>query len=286
MAALITEIARAKVNLALHVVGRRPDGYHLLDTLVVFPDVGDRLTAEPARDIRLTVTGPEGDALAATPVEDNLVMRAARGLHDRVPGRDGIHLTLHKTLPVSSGIGGGSADAAAALRLACRIWEIDPRAPAVTALARELGADVPMCLDGRPLRATGIGQDITTLPAPPALGILLANPRLGVSTPDVFRALARRENPGLVGVPSSASDYPAMIAAARNDLETPARQIEPAIGDVLAALAGLDGVMIARMSGSGATCFALLPTRQWAERAAAQLRSFRPEWWIRAAAIG
>lgn len=285
MTAPAEETARAKVNLALHVVGRRPDGYHLLDSLVVFADVGDRLTAEPAGELSLTVIGPEAAALEGTPAAENLVIRAAERLRALVPGAPGARLTLDKHLPVASGIGGGSADAAAAIRLLCRAWSIDPAAEAVAGLARSLGADVPMCVAGRALRAVGIGQDLTPLPAPPALGLLLVNPRVPVSTPAVFARLTRRDNPALAAVPRRTEDYLPALLAARNDLQEAAVAVAPEIGAVLGALADLNGALIARMSGSGATCFGLFPDRSAAETAAEDLSAARPDWWIRAASI-
>lgn len=280
------EIGRAKVNLALHVVGRRADGYHLLDTLVVFPDIGDVLTAEVADDLFLAVDGPEAEALRTTAPDDNLVMRAARGLRSIAGSGAGARLTLTKQLPVASGIGGGSADAAAAIRLLCRLWGIDPASDAVASVARGLGADVPMCLAQRALRASGIGQDLVLLPEPPTLGILLVNPRVPVATPAVFKALERRDHPALAVVPDRSEAYLDAIVAGRNDLQAAAVAVAPEIRAVLSALARMDDVITVRMSGSGATCFGLFPDRSAAERAAALLAAVQPRWWIAPAAIG
>ncbi len=287
------ETARAKVNLALHVVGRRPDGYHLLDTLVVFPAIGDRLTLVPRAEpgIGLTVSGPGAAALAALPASDNLVCRAFR-LAARTAGRsleaDGLTVHLDKHLPVEAGIGGGSADAAAALRLAARLYGLDPSAPALLDAAASLGADVPMCLVSRPLRARGIGEAIEPLGSLPRAGILLANPGVALSTPAVFRALERRDNSPL-GHLGDLSDYDTLLAvlrASRNDLEPPAGALVPAIGILLDDLRTLPGADLCRMSGSGTTCFALFATAAAAEAAATILRAARPDLWIAAAAVG
>ena len=183
---LLEETAPAKVNLFLHVVGRRSDGYHLLDSLAVFPAVGDALRATPAEVLSLALAGPFGGALQAEP--DNLVLRAARGLAELTGVRTGAYLTLAKTLPVASGIGGGSADAAAALRLLGRLWGVAPAAEALRALALRLGADVPVCLAGRPARMGGVGEVLSPAPALPAFGLVLINPGVAVATPEVFRA--------------------------------------------------------------------------------------------------
>ena len=246
--------APAKVNLALHVTGRRADGYHLLDSLVVFAGVGDRLRATPAAHLALSVTGPEAAGLAdGVTRTDNLVLRAAR-LFDRPPG---LRLTLDKHLPVASGIGGGSADAAAALRLvAAMTGQAMPAAEAVLTL----GADVPVCLAGRPARIGGIGERIEPCAAlPKGAALVLVNPRIPLSTPSVFAALATRENPPLPSLPTRFATFAELsgwLAQGRNDLEAPARGLVPAIGGVLDSL-GAAGAPLARMSGSGATCFGL-----------------------------
>jgi 4-diphosphocytidyl-2-C-methyl-D-erythritol kinase len=282
-----SEPAPAKVNLALHVLGRRADGYHLLDMLVAFPPVGDTLVAERARDLSLRVEGPMAGSLGTTALDDNLVLRAARGLSALAPGRHtGARLRLIKRLPVAGGVGGGSADAAAAIRLLCRIWDIPRDDPRVAELAVSLGADVPMCLVSRPLRASGVGESVDLLGDLPAFGILLVNPGAAVPTPEVFRRLQRRENPPLPAfAPSDREAFLALLTACRNDLEAPAVAIAPVIGDVLAALAGLPGCRLARMSGSGATCFGLFARPEGAEAAAASLASRHTGWWIAAAPL-
>lgn len=259
--------APAKVNLTLHVTGRRPDGYHLLDSLVVFAGVGDEITVTPSDELTLTIDGPEGAGLAGE--GDNLVLRAARLLG---PGR-GAEIRLTKRLPVASGIGGGSADAAAALRALARLWDLPLPAPeAVLAL----GADVPACLLGKALRMGGIGEELAPVPTLPAMDILLVNPRIAVPTPEVFRRLERRDNPAMPAeLPEwrDAAAFAAWLAEQRNDLQPPAIAVAPQIADVLAALRASD-CLFAGMSGSGATCFALYPPA-----AAAQVTGLDPAWW-------
>jgi 4-diphosphocytidyl-2-C-methyl-D-erythritol kinase len=263
--------APAKVNLALHVTGRRADGYHLLDSLVVFACVGDAVSAELAEGLSLVLDGPEAGALAAEP--DNLVLRAARAL---AAGRElGAALRLVKRLPVASGIGGGSSDAAAALRVLARLWRVEADLPA---LALSLGADVPVCLARSPAVMRGIGEALAPAPRLPRFGLLLANPRVAVETRAVFAARA----PGFsapIAYPEAWSDAAAMardLAAWRNDLEAPAMALCPVIGQVRAAIAAQPGCLLARMSGSGATCFGLFADAAAAERAAADLPG---AWW-------
>jgi len=273
----IEVFAPAKVNLALHVTGRRADGYHLLDSLVAFAPVGDRLRLEPAAGMALRVSGPEGAGVPEGP--ENLVLRAAALL----PPGQGAAISLEKHLPPASGIGGGSSDAAAALRGLAFL-----RGVAVPAAGLErLGADVPMCLTPAPARTRGIGEELSPVSLPP-LPALLVNPRVEVPTPAVFRALACRENPPLPDLPAFA-DAPACIdwlAQMRNDLEAPAIAIAPVIAEVLDLLAALPGCRLARMSGSGATCFALFATHAEAEVAKAQLRAMRPDWWSACGPLG
>ena len=279
---MLTEPAPAKLNLALHVLGRRADGYHLLDSLVVFAGVGDVLRAEPAGGLSLSVTGPFAAALGGA--EDNLVLRAARALAQAGGIPAGGHMTLTKNLPVASGIGGGSADAAAALRLLARLWRLDLPAAGLARLALRLGADVPVCLASRPARMGGVGEVLSDAPALPPCGLVLVNPGVAVATPEVFRARAAGfshpldlPSPGQSGAWPDAAALAAALARMRNDLETPALALRPVIGDVLAALRALPGCLLARMSGSGATCFALLSDAQAA--AAAAVAVTRPGWW-------
>lgn len=271
------EFAPAKVNLHLHVVGRRADGYHLLDSLVVFADVGDRLTVSAADALSLSVTGPFAAELAAE--ADNLVLRAARGLAAQAGIRPAARLVLEKTLPVASGIGGGSADAAAALRLLCRFWELDPGS--AEQLAGGLGADVPVCLASRPALMSGIGEVLRPVPVLPDIGIVLVNPGISVATPTVFRARVGAFS-GPARFPDSVwQDAGALVATlrgARNDLEAPARGLAPGVNDALQVVAAAPGCLLARMSGSGATCFGLFATPAVARAAVPAID--RDGWWV------
>lgn len=259
--------APAKVNLALHVTGRRSDGLHELDSLVAFADVGDRLGAAPAARSSLVVTGPMA---AGVPADGhNLVLRAAEWLGV------GAAFTLEKHLPAAAGIGGGSSDAAAALRL---LSEMSGRP--VPAGAEALGADVPVCLLARAARMRGIGENLVPVALPP-LPAVLVNPRIALPTAAVFAALERKDNPALPDVPgfTSGAQVTGWLAAQRNDLEAPAVRLAPVIGELLQTLATLPGAGLARMSGSGATCFALFDTSAAAMAAADTLRAARPQWW-------
>ncbi len=284
--ALTRVLARAKVNLALHVTGRRADGYHLLDSLVVFPDIGDRLTVSPSPVIALAVDGPFAPQLAGADAEDNLVVRAARLLASRagIANARGAHILLEKALPVASGIGGGSADAARTLVLLARLWDIPPGSIDLEALAATLGADVPMCLSSRPARVTGIGEEIAPLSALPSFGMVLVNPGVAVSTPFVFRGLSSRDNPPLPALPQagfqSLDELLNWLSVSRNDLEPPAIAVSPSIGDVLAALRSDANCRFARMSGSGATCFAIAENFEQAEAFAARIAASNPDWWV------
>jgi 4-diphosphocytidyl-2-C-methyl-D-erythritol kinase len=275
------ELAPAKVNLALHVTGRRGDGYHLLDSLVVFPRIGDRLEAEPAEGLSLTIEGPFARDLGAG--ADNLVIRAATLLSGSASG-SGAAIRLTKSLPIASGIGGGSADAAATLRLLSRLWRVPlPAADRVLAL----GADVPVCLGNRAARFGGIGERLVPVALPP-FWLVLANPGVPVPTGAVFRGLAGRDNAAMDEIAGFGS-VPALVgflARQRNDLEAPALRIAPEIGAVLAALRAQPGCAVARMSGSGATCFGLFASEAGAHGAADALRAARAGWWVVAAPVG
>ncbi|MBX9456720.1 MAG: 4-(cytidine 5'-diphospho)-2-C-methyl-D-erythritol kinase [Rhizobium sp.] len=289
---MIEEFAPAKVNLALHVTGRRADGYHLLDSLVVFASAGDRLTFSHDETDRLTITGRFAAKLSedAANGAGNLAIRARDAL--RVwAARTGmaapaVHISLEKNLPVASGIGGGSADAAAALRGLDRLWQLGVPARDLLAIGLALGADVPMCIESRPLVARGIGEDITLVEDMPELFLLLVNPLVEVSTPEVFRRLANRENPPLdlprEGAPME--QWLGMLAASRNDLQSTAEAIEPKISETLELIREADP-MLARMSGSGATCFGIYRTQAGLDRALARLEAARPEWYLQGAAI-
>jgi 4-diphosphocytidyl-2-C-methyl-D-erythritol kinase len=272
----VREFAPAKINLYLHLVGRRCDGYHLLDSLVVFGGAGDWLSVSPADDLSLTVAGPFATGLASE--ADNLVLRAARGLADVVGIRPTGALALEKNLPVASGIGGGSADAAATLRLLCRLWGV---APDLDRLARALGADVPVCLAGRPAVMSGIGEVLAPAPPLPMAGLVLVNSGVAVSTPAVFRARSDGFSEP-VRLPGNGWEklegLVDCLSEARNDLEAPARSLAPAIGDALGVLAAVPGCLLARMSGSGGTCFGLFASVQAAREAADGIRL--DGWWV------
>lgn len=279
--------ARAKINLYLHVTGRRADGYHELDSLVAFADVGDRVVAEPARDLTLTLDGPFADGLSSGP--DNLVLKAATALGEALAAKGhavpGARLALTKNLPVASGIGGGSADAAAALRALVALWRPPAGLVDLMALGLRLGADLPVCLAAGPRFVGGIGERLAPAPPLPKTAILLVNPRVAISTPAAFAARrgefsepARWSDP----LPDAAA-LARRLAATRNDLLAPALTLAPVVGELLAELERLPGLLIARLSGSGATCFGLFAERGAAERAGQELARRRPAWWIAAA---
>ena len=271
--------APAKINLALHVTGQRDDGYHTLETIAVFADIGDRITAEPAdRDV-FEITGPETAALAGENPDRNLVTRARNLLRSLLAetGTDAppVALTLEKHLPAGSGIGGGSADAAATLRVLAALWDCRKISEKLAQQAAALGADVPMCLHGRPLVATGIGEAIAPVANMPALAMVLVNPRRHVSTPAVFSKLSEKRNPPLpldgIADLRDAPGWAAWLkAATRNDLQAPSVSLTPDIDGCLAALEETDA-LLSRMSGSGATCFGLYGNAAQAEAAATQL---------------
>lgn len=281
------EAAPAKVNLALHVTGRRDDGYHLLDTLVMHGGAADRValradagvaaTATPR--ISLTIDGPFAEGLEVD--DGNLVIRAARLLAGEAArlGRPvfDVDLRLEKNLPIASGIGGGSSDAAATLRLLDRVWGLGLGRARLAEPSLPLGADVPMCVWGEPLRARGIGEAIERLPPLPPFRLVLVNPGVAVSTPAVFRALTSRENPPLPEMPTSFPDVETLVARlgeTRNDLQTAAIAVAPVIGDVLAWLEAQPGCLLARMSGSGATCFGVFGADDLAPESAPRA------WWV------
>ncbi len=281
-----SEAAPAKVNLYLHVVGRRADGYHLLDSLVAFASVGDRVGLAPAAALGLTVDGPFAPAVPDG--DGNLALEAARRLAAALGRPDGVAIALTKNLPVAAGLGGGSADAAAVLRVLSRLWPDADASAAITRVAESLGADVPVCLTGRPQFVSGIGEILDPAPVLAGMPIVLVNPGVPLATPAVFRE--RRGDfsiPGRFPFPSGGTPLPAaeligLLAERRNDLTDPALRLCPPVAEVLHEIAETAGCRLARMSGSGATCFGLYDNPDSAERAAATLGRARPGWWVRA----
>ena len=267
------ETAPAKVNLALHVTGRRNDGYHLLDSLVVFTDYGDRLdmTTE-GYGLHLHIGGAFAQALDA---HDNIILRAARLM---MPEDAGAKITLTKNLPVAAGIGGGSADAAAMLRLAARAWK---RPLPKLAKQLELGSDVPVCMRNTAQHMRGIGENLAELPWLKGLHLVLVNPGIALRTPDVFARLSLHENAPMAALPKTARGFANWLGQQRNDMQSAAVSLCPVIADCLAALGG-HGAQIARMSGSGTTCFGLFDDAYTAEAAARAIDLMAPGWWVRA----
>lgn len=288
MAEPIVQLAPAKVNLALHVTRRREDGYHDLESLVVFADVADELEARPASADTLTVGGPFARALGLG--EANLVSRAVAAFRARWPDAvaSGLALHLTKNLPVAAGIGGGSADAAAALRLMAGLSGRPIAIAELADLAVGLGADVPACLVSTPLVARGVGEVLAPLPQFPALHIVLVNPMIPLPTADVFRRLRAHDNYPLPELPSPLT-RPAQLglwlAETRNDLQPPAIKLVPVIGEIVAQLAETQGCILARMSGSGATVFGLFGSGGQAHQAAQVMRAANPDHWVAAAPL-
>jgi 4-diphosphocytidyl-2-C-methyl-D-erythritol kinase len=279
------ETAPAKVNLTLRVLGRRADGYHDIESLVVFAGVGDELTFAAGAELALTVAGPTADA--AGDIADNLVLKAARALADRVEGLKVGSFALSKRLPVAAGLGGGSSDAAAALRLLAAANGIAPGDPRLMQAARATGADVPVCLDPMPRLMRGIGDILSDPLDLPKLPAVLVNPGVAVPTRDVFAALNLK--PGTQSVDSGPPKTAALqdeINNGRNDLEEPAIELQPVIAEVLAVLRRLEGCRLSRMSGSGATCFGLFDATHSAQAAARTLHVGYPDWWVRATVLG
>ena len=283
----LSELAPAKINLSIKVMGRRPDGFHEIQSLVVFADCGEKLVGEMANELSLDIAGPFAGSLAEE--QHNLVTRAAMLLGDHLGMTLNAHLMLEKHLPVASGMGGGSADAAAALRLLSRLYGRTVEHHELAALALCLGADVPVCLERTPAFMWGKGELIKRLSHVPDFWMLLVNPGVAVSTGDVFRLLNAQESLETEVSPPLPhwNDLDALVewlAAQGNDLEGPARQIAPVIGDVIAAIAETGGCRLARMSGSGATCFGIYADEKSARAAETAIRAAHPDWWSAVAA--
>lgn len=281
--------APAKVNLSLRVIGRRADGYHELDSLVAFAGVGDELSLTPGEPADVQISGPFAAGLSTG--LDNLVLKAARTLREEIAGLRSGRFHLVKRLPIASGIGGGSADAAAALRLLARLNGLPLSHPALLAAASRIGADVPVCLEARARVMRGIGERLGPLLRLPRLFALLVNPGVAVETAPVFRVLglqAGQEHAGGVTAfeadgasPATSASLIAALAGTGNDLEAPARAVAPVIDELLAELSALPGCRLARMSGSGATCFALFDDCRASAAAAKLLAHDRPDWWVK-----
>jgi 4-diphosphocytidyl-2-C-methyl-D-erythritol kinase len=291
---MLREEGRAKVNLTLRVVGRRFDGYHELESVVAFADCADRLSLTPGPELQLRTIGPLAEACGDP--SDNLVFKAAQLLAERVPHLKLGEFVLDKVLPVAAGIGGGSADAAAALRLLARLNELPLDDRRLREVALLTGADVPVCLASRACDMTGVGENLLPLNLP-SMPCVMINPRVPVATKDVFAALGLQKGELLVGASDviespgwpddggSIGDWVEALAAGTNDLETPAQRIQPLIGEVLTALRDGDGSRLARMSGSGATCFAIFEEAAKAQAAAKKIELARPEWWVHAGTL-
>lgn len=288
---MLREEGRAKVNLTLRVVGRRVDGYHELESVVAFADCADQLSLTPGPKLQLRTIGPLAEACGEA--SDNLVFKAAQLLAERVTDLKLGEFVLNKVLPVAAGIGGGSADAAAALRLLAKLNDLAFEDSRLREVALLTGADVPVCLASRACDMTGVGENLLPLSLP-EMPCVMINPRVPVATKDVFAALGLQKGELLVGATDvieaagwpdeggSIGDWVEALAAGTNDLEAPAQRIQPLIGEVLTALRDADGSRLARMSGSGATCFAIFEQVTKAQAAARQIELAHPQWWVHA----
>lgn len=272
--------APAKINLALHVTGREADGYHRLDSLVVFAGTGDQVAATAARELTLTVGGPFARGVPTG--EENLVLRAARALQEARGVEKGAAIRLMKSLPHAAGIGSGSSDAAAAIRLLAGLWDVEPFAPTDPEVLA-LGSDVPVCLHApSPMRMRGRGEAMERAPRLPPVGLVLVNPGIHLPTRDVFERLERRGGSGLPPLPEGATpeDLAAWLAEARNDLQAPAEALAPEVGRALEVLRRTPGVLAAVMSGSGATCVGVTRDVGTARRAARTIQVAAQSWWV------
>jgi 4-diphosphocytidyl-2-C-methyl-D-erythritol kinase len=284
--AALVEKAPAKINLTLRVLGRREDGYHTLESLVAFADLADTLSLQPGSETALDISGPFADVCG--PPGDNLVLKAVAALRGRVPGLKAGHFLLEKTIPVAAGMGGGSADAAAALRLLARLNELTPDDPRLAAAALSVGADVPVCLMSRPRIMRGIGDVLSAPLYVPPLSAVLVNPHVTVPTREVFAAFTATQanEKYLNNVPRGYDAMIEFLLQYGNDLTQAAIARAPVITEVLIALRALPAVRLVRMSGSGPTCFALFASQGEGAAAALRLASEREEWWVQAAIVG
>lgn len=279
------EFAPAKINLYLHVTGQREDGYHLLDSIATFVDVGDVLDVQPASELTLTLTGRFADALAGEPAQDNLVFKAAHLLRQGWGVQQGAHMTLSKNLPIGSGIGGGSSDAAAALRVLTKLWELNITQTELLQTARKLGSDVAACLLAQTLRMQGAGDDVIPVSAEWPLCFLLVNPMKPVLTVEVYRQFKGHfsQTVCIDWAKLTQAECMAALQGLHNDLETAALALCPEIADVLAVLRGQYGCKLARMSGSGATCFGVFETEAKLLDVERNIAATHPMWWVQGA---
>ncbi len=274
-------LARAKLNLFLQVVGRRADGYHLLDSLVAFASTADLVTAQPAERLSLSVSGPF--AQHAGPDNENLVLRAARALQTATGCIQGAALFVEKNIPAGAGLGGGSSDAAMTLRVLNEIWELDLSLNGLAKIALTLGADVPVCVYAQAAHMSGIGENVLPIDPLPAIDMVLVHPGQSLATPAVFKALAGRYSgqarplPANISAPSALME---LLNQTTNDLEAPARELLPAIDQILESLRSRPGCVLARMSGSGSACFGLFADSNAASAAAGHIQQTQPQWWV------
>lgn len=280
----ITVLAPAKINLFLHIIGRRTDDYHLLESLFAFADIGDKLTLKEADEISFRVEGPFKEICerAGCDGEGNLVYKAAKELSKILPGK-GAEIILEKNLPLSAGLGGGSSDAAAVLKGLQILWNAEVDEDALFKLALELGADVPACLLGVPCFVAGIGEEITPLDEFQTLELVLVNPKRPLSTPQVFKSFkeaSRPFTPPLGLTPDINESQERLLGETHNDLQGPAIALAPDVAKILGALEGSDGNILARMSGSGASCFGIFESQEQSEKATAWLAREHPNWWV------
>jgi len=286
----ITVLAPAKVNLFLHIIGRREDGYHLLESVFAFADFGDFITVEPAPALSFSVTGPFAHICrrAGCDGEANIVARAADLLRQQCGVAEGAKITLEKNLPVSAGLGGGSSDAAATLKALQVLWRIEPVQESLVDLALELGADVPACLVGEPSFVAGIGELITPLEIFEDINCVLVNPLKPLSTPLVFQTFektGRAFTQPLALTPEVTDDLWTLLKGSHNDLQGPAVGLMEEVGEILGSLQDTDGVSLVRMSGSGATCFGLYETSETADAAARKISNAHRNWWVKACTL-
>ncbi len=283
MPATLKLAAPAKLNLYLRVTGKRADGYHLLDGLAAFADIHDTLEIAPADTLTFSASGPFADALGDD-MSSNLVVKAALALADATGRRPDFAFSLTKILPVASGIGGGSADAAACLRGLARLWGLDALDPILLDVAARLGSDIPVCVTGRAVFMGGIGTELAPAPKLPPAWLVLVNPGVALSTPSVYRARsgAFSQAARFDDSPADARELASRLALRGNDLTAPAMALVPRIGAVLAAIGSAKGCLVARMSGSGATCFGIFDEAETAAAAAAAIADAHPGWWVKA----